>query len=126
MAYAVHTKALKTLLMTKWKNHVDLFHLENTYIAARPEESKDYVQTLYTNEGLFSQGICIPNNEQDSDTLQASIEKMGKPIYPLSQLMDGQTYKEGEMSIHLYDEQTVTGTCHVYFGFQQKHFTYTD
>jgi GR25 family glycosyltransferase involved in LPS biosynthesis len=126
MAYSVHTKALKTLLMTKWKNHVDLFHIENTYIAARPEESKDYVQTLYTNEGLFSQGICIPNNETDSDTLDETIESVASPTYSHYQLMDGQTYKEGEMSIHLYDELTMTGTCHVYFGFQQKRFTYTD
>lgn len=126
MAYAVHTKALKTLVMTKWRNHIDLFHLENTYIAKRPEDSHLFVSKLYTDEGLFSQGICIPNNSQDSDTIDGEIQKEKAPLYKLEQVMDGQTYKEGEMTIHLYDEETVTGVCHVLFGFNQKRFTYTD
>lgn len=127
MAYAVHTSALKSLLITKWRNHVDLFHMEGMYIAKRIEDSPLYISNLYTSEGLFSQGICIPNNSQDSDTADEIVESsQAVSTQPVKQLMDGQTYQEGDMSIYLYDEVRPSGVCHISFGFHQKLFTYMD
>jgi GR25 family glycosyltransferase involved in LPS biosynthesis len=126
MAYAVHTRAIKTLLTTVWKNHIDLFHLEGTYIAKRRGSYDLYWSNLYTSNGFFSQGICIPNNDTDSDTLAETSLPTRSSTLPLKQLMDGHTFKEGDMSIHLYDEVRPTGTCHVMFAYNQKQFTYTD
>jgi hypothetical protein len=124
MCYAIHTSLLKSLLMKRWTYHVDLFHTEGTYILKRLG-SEVYKTTLYDKIGFFSQGICIPNNDDDSDTLGKEERIAATAVQDVRLLFDDVSLmKEGSTKLHLYDEVTPTTTCHVMFEFQL--LTYTD
>ncbi len=120
MCYAVHTSFLPELLFTKWKNHIDLFHTEGMYLVKTPPNTLQTIQTLYSSEGFFTEGICLTNNEPDSDTAQEkSLDRFQAPL-PVKQLFDTIPPQEGKHIIHIYDDFKETGTCHVHFEYELK------
>jgi hypothetical protein len=120
MCYAVHTSFLPTLLFTKWKNHIDLFHAEGIYLVKTPPETQQGIQTLYSSEGFFTEGICLTNNDIDSDTAQGATSQTYQPALPVQQLFDSIPPQEGNHTIHIYDDFKDTGTCHVHFQYELK------
>ena len=122
MSYAIHSSFLKSLLQTVWTYHVDLFHSDGIYIAKRIDDT-EHVQKLYSPEGFFSQGICITNNEEDSDTVRKETDGGSSEVQPVQLLFDDtEKQKEGDVNVHMYDEFLPTGTCHVHFSINLRSY----
>jgi GR25 family glycosyltransferase involved in LPS biosynthesis len=123
MCYAVHSSFFPNLLFTKWKNHIDLFHAEGIYILKTPSNAKQTIQTLYSSNGIFAEGICLTNHDVDSDTADSLVSMQdSNQIKPVQQLYDGVPPAEGNYNVHIYDKFQPTGTCHVYFDVVLKNY----
>jgi hypothetical protein len=122
MCYAIHSSLLSTLLFTKWKNHIDLFHTEGIYIVKTPQGVQHAPQTLYNTNGIFTEGICKTNYETDSDTITSSITKNLIEPQSVQQLYASLPPKEGTYSVPIYDKFQKTGTCHVHFQVELKNY----
>jgi GR25 family glycosyltransferase involved in LPS biosynthesis len=119
MCYAIHSSCFQKLLLTRWKNHIDLFHFDGIYLVKTPEGFSQPPQTLYSTEGLFTEGICFTNHELDSDTVS---ERKPYPLAPskVQQLYDSVPAEPGTYTIHMYDDFQPTGTCHIHFQIELK------
>jgi len=122
MCYAIHSSALSSLLFTKWKNHIDLFHTEGIYILKTPSGFIQDTQVLYNTTGFFTEGICKTNCEADSDTVDTTVERIPVLRQIVHQLYDSVPPIPGTYSIHIYDKFRDTGTCHVHFKLELKNY----
>lgn len=122
MCYAIHSSLFSSLLFTKWKNHIDLFHTEGIYIIKTPIGFQQPIQTLYNTNGIFTEGICKTNCQPDSDTVNTSVQIPSLHIQSVKQLYDSVPPIPGTYSVHLYDKFQETGTCHVHFQIELKNY----
>lgn len=122
MCYAIHSSLLPSLLFTKWKNHIDLFHTDALYLVKTPSGFQQEPQTLYSSEGIFTEGICKTNHEIDSDTADSTIQTQYIQTQLIQQLHDSIPPKEGIYPVHIYDKFQDTGTCHIHFQIELKNY----
>lgn len=122
MCYAIHSTLLPSLLLTRWKNHIDLFHTEGIYILKTPSGFTQDTQTLYTTNGIFTEGICKTNCETDSDTVDTKVKRVFVSKQEVKQLYDSIPPEEGTYPIHIYDKFQETGTCHIHFQVELKKY----
>jgi len=120
MAYAVHSSILRSLLLTRWTYHIDLFQTEGIYIAKKMDDSELYTSDLYGSR-FYSQGLCIPNNSEDSDTVEVARQTLESSRAEVRLLFPSAAHmKEGDTSVHLYDDITERSVCNIYYSFTLK------
>jgi len=122
MCYAIHSSLLPSLLFTKWKNHIDLFHTDDIYLVKTPSGFHQETQMLYSTNGIFTEGICKTNCEPDSDTVDTKIESTLLSTQNVSQLYDSVPPQEGTHQVHIYDKFQESGTCHIHFQIELKNY----